>query len=275
VNMMDAIHKERAYKTEYVVETGNLGHNRKKELDKCVEDALLGLQMVKQGEADTIAGWIAYGAALNEGRELFPGNLEFGQWKHSNGICDNRCQECKPLDQVGPTQPLHQDVQAAMWAAEDPDRLYRILEENPKVTTVRGAHAKWKKDNLKKVPKGVVPTDPNLRLPTEEEAKRIKNLKDRAASTGSEPEKQAVQSKLEKLKESGVDVNSVMDQAGEDREREQYFAEKQQRDVVARRIADYLYQTGDVDTIKSLVLNVFPSIEELQKAESIYINGEN
>lgn len=243
----------------------NAGHNQKHELDKYAEEAKRGLQMVGEGEEHVIAGWLVYGAALNKGRGDFLSDEQFGQWK-----------EKSVFPNLGITKPKWDDEAAAMWAAEDPDLLYRILEENPRIRTVRGAHDKWKKDNPKpKPPKGVVPTDPNLRLPTEEEAKRIKNLKDRAASTEYEPEKQAVQKKLDKLKESGIDVNSVVDQAEEDAERDAYYNEKQQRDALARKIADHLYRTKDVDTIKSLILNVFPSIEDLQKAESIYINGAN
>jgi len=38
------------------------------------------LERVASGETDTIEGWLAYGAALNEGRGLFPSDEQFGQW---------------------------------------------------------------------------------------------------------------------------------------------------------------------------------------------------
>ena len=33
-----------------------------------------------RGETDALSGWLAYGAALNEGRALFPGDREFSAW---------------------------------------------------------------------------------------------------------------------------------------------------------------------------------------------------
>jgi hypothetical protein len=39
---------------------------------------------VTSGETDTIEGWFAYGAALNEGRGLFSGDREFGEWLAEN-----------------------------------------------------------------------------------------------------------------------------------------------------------------------------------------------
>lgn len=228
------------------------GHNQKSELDTIVEDALRGLAMVKQGEEQTIAGWIAYGVALNKGRAMFPSNEQFGQWVVSNNLMGTN-----DMDRLG-----------AMWAAEDPDRLYKILEQNPKVTTVRGAHAKWKKDQ--KPSFGVVPTDPNLRLPDQKEAERIKNLKDRAASTDSEAEKEAVQRKLDKYKEQGVDVDAVVDQKQEDQNRDEYFREKATRDEIAIRIATKLVEQANIRVIKTLVLHAFPNTEELEQAELDY-----
>ena len=63
------------------------------------------LERVASGETDTIEGWLAYGAALNEGRGLFSGNLEFGRWV---ALCQ--------LD----TTDRHERA-AAMWAAANQD----------------------------------------------------------------------------------------------------------------------------------------------------------
>ena len=229
------------------------GHNQKSELDAIVEDALRGLAMVKQGEEHTIAGWITYGVALNKGREMFPSDEQFGRWVMAN---------------LANTDVHPKDRQAAMWAAEDPDRLYKILEQNPKVTTVRGAHAKWKKGQKPTV--GVVPTNPDLRLPDQKEAERIKNLKDRQASTDSEAEKEAVQKKLDKYKEQGVDVDAVVDQKQEDQNRDEYFREKATRDEIAIRIATKLVEQANIRVIKTLVLHAFPNTEELEQAELDY-----
>jgi hypothetical protein len=108
----------------------SLGHNsRQLELDRIVADAVRGLKVVSDGEAQTIAGWIIYGKALNEGRGLFKSNEHFGQWVSANlaGTHDH-------------------DRAAAMWAADNTDLMYQIMEDSPRIKTVRGAHAKYKKD---------------------------------------------------------------------------------------------------------------------------------
>jgi hypothetical protein len=237
----------------------NAGHNQQAELDEYAEEARRGLQMVGEGEDHVIAGWLAYGAALNKGRKMFPSNEQFGEWiVRSN------------LEQTG----HRMDRVAAMWAAEEPDLLYSILEENPKIRTVRGAHAKWKKDNPPpKPPKAGTSTDPNLRLPTEEEAKRIRNLKDRAASTNSEPEREAVQKRLEKLKEEGIDVDSVVDQKGEDAERDAYFNEKKHREQLATAIAEEFIRTGNKRLIRHFILVAYPKTDELEQFAKDHCKG--
>ncbi len=104
------------------------GHNsRQLELDKIVAEAVRGLNTVSEGEAKTIIGWLIYGKALNEGRKLFPSDELFGQWVLGN----------LPITE-------HKERQAAMWAAENTDLMYEIMEDNPRIKTVRGAHAKHK-----------------------------------------------------------------------------------------------------------------------------------
>jgi hypothetical protein len=83
---------------------------------------------VAAGEDQTMAGWLEYGAALNEGRRMLPSNNLFHDWKAS-------CQ----LD----TTDRH-DEAAAMWAAANNDRFDETRLANPSVRTVRGLHAKWK-----------------------------------------------------------------------------------------------------------------------------------
>jgi len=56
-------------------------------------------------------GWLLYGAALNEGRELFKSDEQFGQW----------CVEVG-LSQVGTHEVKRDDRAAAMWAAGNPDQ---------------------------------------------------------------------------------------------------------------------------------------------------------
>jgi len=109
--------------------TPSVGHNsRQLELDKIAAEAVRGLKVVEDGEAKTTEGWVIYGAALNVGREKFDGDLEFGQWI---ALCQ--------LD----TADRH-DRSAAMWAAENTDLMHTIMEDNPRIKTVRGAHAKYK-----------------------------------------------------------------------------------------------------------------------------------
>lgn len=104
-----------------------IGHNSK-ELDRVAKEARKGLKKVHENEEGVIEGWLIYGAALNEGREMFPGDKEFGQWVVH-----------EQLDQAD-----HPDRQAAMWAAANLEEFEAIKEANPRVRTVRGLHAKWK-----------------------------------------------------------------------------------------------------------------------------------
>jgi hypothetical protein len=103
-----------------------IGHNSMAEI---VAKARKGLGMVRDGEEKTIEGWLVYGAALNEGREMFPGDLEYGKWLRSSNLEDG----------------LHPaDMSAAMWAAANPQEFSETKKANPRVRTVRGLHAKWK-----------------------------------------------------------------------------------------------------------------------------------
>lgn len=115
-----------------------LGHNeRSYRLDVLAADARRGLEHVEKGEERTIGGWLAYGHALNEGRALFPGDREFGEWVHANA-----------LRQVVGADGSLRDIQdperaAAMWAAANADQFEQArLRGNPR--TIRGIHAKWK-----------------------------------------------------------------------------------------------------------------------------------
>lgn len=94
-----------------------------------VERAKVGLAKVSKGEGLIEEGWLEYGAALNEGRELFSGDLEFGQWV--------------ALSQLDTADRM--DRAAAMWAAGNPDEYQSTKKAHPNVRTIRGLHAKWKK----------------------------------------------------------------------------------------------------------------------------------
>jgi hypothetical protein len=151
------------------------GHN-----SGIVARARAGLEKVALGEGNVEEGWLEYGAALNEGREMFPrggqGDKDFGAWKVASQL-------------AGPTWD---DAAAAMWAAEDLNRYFAVKEEFPKVKTVRGLHAKFKAKERR-----------------EKEAK-AKKLVERQESTTSEGEKQAIQNQLDKMAKEGVNVEKVI-----------------------------------------------------------------
>tara|TARA_R100000951_G_C2626503_1_gene176180 strand:- start:510 stop:1397 length:888 start_codon:yes stop_codon:yes gene_type:complete len=109
------------------------GHNsRQLELDKIVAEAVRGLKVVEDGEAKSAEGWIIYGEALNKGRKMFSrggqGDKDFGAWVVAHQL----------------DGPSDMERLAAMWAAENTDLMYEIMEDNPRIKTVRGAHAKHK-----------------------------------------------------------------------------------------------------------------------------------
>jgi hypothetical protein len=105
------------------------GHNETPfRLDALAADARRGLERVAAGEDETLAGWLAYGAALNEGRALFPGDREFGEWCRSANLAEG----------------IHDhDRAAAMWAAGNREQ-FEEARAAGKARTIRGIHAKWK-----------------------------------------------------------------------------------------------------------------------------------
>jgi len=114
------------------------GHNERSfRLDALAAEAREGLAKVEQGEEYTIGGWLAYGHALNEGRALFPGDREFGEWVDANA-----------LRQVAGADGTLRDVEdherkAAMWAAANAEQFEEARQRgNPR--TIRGIYAKWK-----------------------------------------------------------------------------------------------------------------------------------
>ena len=91
-------------------------------------EARKGLALVTEGENKTMEGWLLYGAALNEGREMFPGDREFGEWLRNSNLEEG----LHPADQA-----------AALWAAANPQDFLATKKANPRVRTVRGLHAKY------------------------------------------------------------------------------------------------------------------------------------
>ena len=72
-------------------------------------------------------GWLAYGAALNEGRALFASDERFGQWV-AELVLSNLDKTVHPGEQ-----------QAAMWAAANADD-FATARAAGGARTVRGIH---------------------------------------------------------------------------------------------------------------------------------------
>ena len=151
------------------------GHNSG-ELDRLAKIAREGLDKVSKGEEYTFEGWLRYGSALNAGREMFPSDEQFGQWLVSAKLAGTH----------------DHDRAAAMWAAKDLDRFNEVCEAYPRVRTVRGLHAKWKQEV------------------TDGKAGKVEKLLELQRSTDSDGEKQAIQEQLDRMSESGVDVDKIV-----------------------------------------------------------------
>lgn len=107
------------------------GHNESAvRLAALAGDAQIGLDRVARGEADAVEGWLAYGAALNEGRALFAEDKAFGRWV-AESLSSNL--EVHPAEQS-----------AAMWAAANADQLSEA-KAACNARTLRGWHDQWKK----------------------------------------------------------------------------------------------------------------------------------
>jgi hypothetical protein len=110
------------------------------------ERARGGLRKVASGEDKTIDGWLEYGAALNEGRRMFPegDNVRFSAWVAT----------CNLQFEV-----LANDRAAAMWAARHRADFTDTKMFHPNVRTVRGLHEKWKEaEGLRKAAPLDLPT---------------------------------------------------------------------------------------------------------------------
>jgi len=116
----------------------SLGHNELTvRLGMLANDAQVALERVANGEGEAIDGWFAYGAALNEGRALFPSDEQFGQWVERS-VSDNLS-----------VTPNDHERAAAMWAAANPDDFAEARAAG-NARTVRGIHAKWNEINAER-----------------------------------------------------------------------------------------------------------------------------
>lgn len=111
----------------------DIGHNESAvRLAALAGDAQIALDRVACGEAEAIEGWLAYGAALNEGRALFAKDADFGKW-----IAEFMTDRLSVI-------PNDHERAAAMWAAANADQ-FSEARSNSKARTLRGWHDQWKK----------------------------------------------------------------------------------------------------------------------------------
>jgi len=173
----------------------NAGHNHKHELDKYAEEARLGLNMVEEGEDHTIAGWITYGNALNKGRAEFPSDEQFGQWVREQQLAGHSVWE---------------DRAAAMWAAANPEQFEQMREKYPNVRTLRGSHAKWKKEQKDREGEKDKPKAKSAKATNEELGKVFEGMQNGTISP--EDAKQEIESAKNHVQEAINKFNSLSDE---------------------------------------------------------------
>lgn len=134
-----------------------LGDNR---LAFVADEARQALGRVLQGEESAIGGWLAYGFALIEGRDLNKSDSEFGKW-----LDDNSLRQVVGPDGFAREINDHERA-AAMWAAANPVQFDEARQRgNPR--SIRGIHAKWKE----------------IEAEREAEARQFAEKQDRATAT--------------------------------------------------------------------------------------------
>lgn len=82
------------------------------------------------GRGDAIDRWLAYGAALNEGRALFASDEQFGQWMQAV-VSDNLSVAANDHERA-----------AAIWGAANPSEFEQARSAG-NARTVRGIHSRW------------------------------------------------------------------------------------------------------------------------------------
>ena len=116
----------------------SVGHNsRQLEVDKIVAEAVRGLKVVEEGESRTVEGWLIYGKSLSKAK-AFTSDPDCGvEGNNPNERFGNFVSS-----KLEGTHPA--DFSAAIWAADNTDLMHKIMEDHPRIKTVRGAHAKHK-----------------------------------------------------------------------------------------------------------------------------------
>lgn len=186
-----------------------------------------------------------YGAALNEGREMFTGDREFGEWLAHN--------------QLGFADQSNERA-AAMWASGNLSEYRETRQAHPRVRTVRGLHAKFKDND--KAPKPVLE-------PTEDDLKTIGKLQTLAERGSTEGERESAKAKLEAYSSAfGDQKEEVIERAAEAAEREREEAPndtqvQQIRTALMRKGSDFLAEwllkamVKDHDLFKSVMVGLY------------------
>lgn len=157
---------------------------------RIVAQARKGLALVHSGETQTMEGWLIYGAALNEGREMFSSNEQFGQWVKGN---------------LPETE--QKEREAAMWAAGNLSEYRETRLANLRVRTVRGLHAKFKEA---KAPQKAQPQF------SDDDASHAKKLHALATRGSTEGERENAQVKLDAFAGNfGMSSDEVIEKSSE------------------------------------------------------------
>lgn len=235
------------------------GHNENAiRLSVLAGDAQIALDRVAAGEGEAVEGWLAYGAALNEGRALFPGDREFGQWIEANVLGQ--------LAQ-GPVEPKEQ--QAAMWAAGNHDQFAEARAAG-KARTVRGIHEKWKqieaereKDRAAAERKAEDERKRGEAVAARREAEALAKVeaeaRQAAAQAETEPERQEAEAKAAKASEAKVEaekaaeaVEAMIDRAPESEPEIEPVASVDPETTKARRALAKLTTDALIDEVIGL-----------------------
>ena len=182
--------------------TEGIGHNS---LVSVVEKAKTALARIQRGEGITWEGWRDYGVALNEGKSVFKDDDKgFGQWIVSEGL-----DKLPNSNLLIEKSVVWEERAAAMWIASSPEEEQQALLLFPNARTPRGLHAKWK--------------DRPKEKPDEKTKETISRLKDKVNdSATTEPERQAIQKKLDKFEKQGIDINFKTEEEKEQTEEEEH-----------------------------------------------------
>lgn len=205
------------------------GHNEATvRLAAMAGDAQIALDRVAYGEAEAIEGWLAYGAALNEGRALFAKDADFGKWV-ADFMTDNLS-----------VTPNDHERAAAMWAAANRDQFDEARAAG-KARTVRGIHEKSKQieaEREKAIEEAKRKADENLkrmaaesaRKEAEEQAKVEVQARKAAAEAKTDDDRNAAEIIVTKAAEAKVKAEKIADEAEADLD-----APKENQDVADLR----------------------------------------